>query len=96
MDKPVIMKSSLNYWNKELIFLKALNLTYIPHIFMSEETEDFRPPTLKGDGLHDIFKFCQCLGFKCTRDTFMNPKTLYTHGCKYHVLIFPGTVNCWY
>lgn len=86
MAKPVIMQSSLKYWNKEVIFLKGLDLAYMPPIVMSEETEDFHPPILKDDALHHVFKFCEYLGFQFTRDTFMKHKTLYTHGCKFPTL----------
>lgn len=85
--KPIIMQSSLKYWNKELIFLKFSDVPYMPHIVMSEETEDFKPPILKGDTLNDVFKFSNSLGFQCTRDTFMNPRTLHTHGCE--SFVFP-------
>lgn len=30
--KPVIMQSSLKFWNGKVIFLKVLNLAYMPHI----------------------------------------------------------------
>lgn len=82
MAKPVIMQTSLKFWNGELIFIKGLDLEYMPHIRMSEKTEDFRPPTLKGDVLKDVFKFCECIGFQFTQHTFIKPKILHTHGCK--------------
>lgn len=85
MAKPVIMQSSLKFWNKELLFVKGLDLAYMPYIVMSEKTEDFRPPILKDDALHHIFKFCECLGVQFTWDTFMKLKILYTHGCKFLV-----------
>lgn len=80
--KPVIMQSSLKFWNGELIFLRGLDLAHMPPIVTSEEIEDFHPPILKGEALHHIFKFCECLGFQFTLDTFMKHRTLYTLGCK--------------
>lgn len=63
--------------------MKDLDLAYMPPIVTSEETEDFHPPILKEEPLHHIFKFCECVGFQFIRETFMKPKNLYAHGCKF-------------
>lgn len=82
-SKPVIMQSSLKYWNGELIFLKGLDPGYMPNIVADCEIEDFHPPTLTGEALDQVFSFCECLGYQMTRDTFMTQKSVYKHSCKY-------------
>lgn len=81
--KPVIMQSSLKFLNGEVIFLKGLDLAYMPPIFMSLETEDFQPPILKDDALHHVFQFREFLGYQFTQDSLMRYKTLHNHGCKF-------------
>lgn len=54
---PVIMQTLLKFWNREGIFLKSLDLAYMPHIVMTEEAEDFQPQILKDDSLCYVFKF---------------------------------------
>lgn len=61
--KPVIQQSSLKYWSGELIFLNGLDLAYMPHIAIDQDIEDSHPPTLKGEALDQVFKFCECLGY---------------------------------
>lgn len=82
------MQTSIKFWNGELIFLKGLDLAYMPHIVVSEETEDFNPPVLIGDALHHAFKFCECLGFQLTQDSFMMHDLLFKLGCKFYFKVF--------
>lgn len=84
--KLVIMQTSLKFWNGDLIFLKGLDLGYMSHIVISEEIEDFQPLTLKDNVVHHVFKFCECLGYQFTRDTFMKHNIMHTHGCKFLAL----------
>lgn len=82
LSKPVFQQSSLKYWSGELIFLKRLDLEYLPHLALNREIEDFHPPVLIGKALSKIFNFCECLGYHLTRDTFMKHKTIHNHECE--------------
>lgn len=56
--KPIIQKTSLKFWNREVIFLRGLYLDYMPRIAIDQEIDDFYPPTLKDEALVQIRSFC--------------------------------------
>ncbi|KAK1392112.1 hypothetical protein POM88_011168 [Heracleum sosnowskyi] len=79
--KPVIQQSTLKFWNGEVIFLKGLDLEFLPHIVSNVEAEVFDVFTLEGEALVQIHQFCECLGFQMTRDSFMKHDLLFELGC---------------
>ncbi|KAK1365436.1 hypothetical protein POM88_040997 [Heracleum sosnowskyi] len=79
--KPVIQQSTLKYWSGELIFLKGLDLEFLPYIVSGVEAEVFDTYTLEGEALAQIHRFCECLGFQMTRDSFMKHDKLFELGC---------------
>lgn len=68
------------------MFLKGLDLRYMPQIAIDREIYDFHPPALTGEALNQIFNFCECLGYQLTWDTLMNHNIMHRHGCKYFLL----------
>lgn len=81
----------MKYWDGKLIILKGLDLDYMTHIDVDQDIEDFHPHVLEGEALVQVFKFCECLGYQMTQDTFMKHKTLYKHGCKCLICILVCT-----
>lgn len=84
--KPVIMQSSLKGWNRKWMWVKGLDVEYIP-LFANKKKEIEENETYKfeGEAFRQIHAFCECLDFQMTRDTFMKHDQMYELGCKYTI-----------
>lgn len=81
--RPVIMMSTLRWWNWKFIFLKGLDFEYMPLFRDAEANLHFDLCELRGGALARVHRFCEGLGKQLTRDSFMNHRLLFDMGCKY-------------
>ena len=82
--RPVIHQSSLKNWNHEVLMLKGLDLGYMPYIVTDDKQvrTDFGASGTAGEFRDQLIKFCNCLVFQLTRETFMQYDKMHEGGCK--------------
>lgn len=79
--KALMQQSSLKGWNREVIFLKGLDIEYMPLFAARSDIVEREVYQFEGEALDRIHSFCECLGFQMTRDTFMNHEKMFELGC---------------
>ena len=81
-SRPVMMLPSLKGWNREFIFLRGLDLDYMP-LFKKEINPRIERDVLAGPALAKVRRLCEALPNQLTRDTFMNFRKMHSFGCEF-------------
>lgn len=80
-SKPLVMLPTLKGWNGEFVFLRGVDIRFMPTFKEEPLAMNFEVFDLQDAAMDRVHAFCQGLGRQVTRDDLMSHQYLFELGC---------------